>query len=71
MTLFGKKTEPQPPAAEPETPASPQPEAATTRPLPLTTASEAKDFIRDQIFLRVELFGCCADQQDGADFLRQ
>lgn len=53
MTLFGKKTEPQPPAAEPETPASPQPEAATTRPLPLTTASEAKDFIRDQIFLRV------------------
>ena len=53
MTLFGKKTEPQPLAAEPETPASPQPEAATTRPLPLTTASEAKDFIRDQIFLRV------------------
>ena len=54
MTLFGKKTEPQPPAAEPETPASPQPEAAATRPLPLTTASEAKDFIRDQIFLRVD-----------------
>ncbi len=54
MTLFGKKTEPQSLAAEPEKPASPLPEAATTRPLPLTTASEAKDFIRDQIFLRVD-----------------
>jgi pilus assembly protein CpaF len=54
MAPFGRKAEQEALLPNPETPAFMQAVAVATSPAPLTTASEAKDFIRDQIFLRVE-----------------
>ena len=54
MAPFGRKAEQEALLPKPETPAAPQAAAIATSPVPSTTQSEAKDFIRDQIFLRVE-----------------
>ena len=54
MAPFGRKKALESLVAEPKTPAPPQDVAAPAGPLPLSTPSEVKDFIRDQIFLRVE-----------------
>jgi pilus assembly protein CpaF len=58
MTRFGRKPNVNALSAEPEARASPQSAAAAPSPvllsIPKTTEAEAKEFIRDQIFMRVE-----------------
>ncbi len=58
MTRFGRKPNADALSAEPEARASPLAAAAIPSPvvlsIPKTTEAEAKEFIRDQIFMRVE-----------------